>query len=380
MVDYIIANKPAIFPSTVAPNETINSSALWTTSLPPTTADAYSPATISVGNNSLHPCLWILYEDVNNSGVRAWDVALVIPNTLFLLFLLLTLKQAYGKLKHSDSPIFTLFYILVFLVAVISVIRCVVSMTVNAATDVGSDIDKILWLVLKFFLLATELSVLIFGLAFGHLDSKSSIKRVLIVTTFVAFTYSVTQGVLELVYPDHRLQAANKNFGVYAHGGMLFWFVSSTFFFLVYTCVFLLPFTKLKEKIQLPSKTSFYVYVLILALLNLLQAVGSILLYKDVQAGLCLVDVTTYLYFTCFAPLVYCTFLMEFLRAPASTIFFSYKAQTEEADDEVHQIPNAYISSPKDHDILGYDSTEFDGQSSMLVINSTDVPPIIVDI
>jgi len=40
-------------------------------------------------------------------------------------------------------------------------------MSVNAATVGGEYADKILWLVVRFFLLATEMSVVIFGLAFG---------------------------------------------------------------------------------------------------------------------------------------------------------------------------------------------------------------------
>ena len=50
---------------------------------------------------------------------------------------------------------------------VISVIRCVVSMTVNASAEVGGYVDKGLWITVRFFLLAMELSVVIFGLAFG---------------------------------------------------------------------------------------------------------------------------------------------------------------------------------------------------------------------
>lgn len=50
---------------------------------------------------------------------------------------------------------------------VISVIRCIVSMTVNASAVVGGYVDKGLWITVRFFLLAMELSVVIFGLAFG---------------------------------------------------------------------------------------------------------------------------------------------------------------------------------------------------------------------
>lgn len=55
----------------------------------------------------------------------------------------------------------------VFLNVVISVIRCVVSMTVNAAAVVGGYVDTVLWITVRFFLLSTEMSVVIFGLAFG---------------------------------------------------------------------------------------------------------------------------------------------------------------------------------------------------------------------
>lgn len=50
----------------------------------------------------------------------------------------------------------------------ISVIRCAVSMSVNAAALIGGYVDTILWVSVRFFLLSTELSVLIFGLAFGE--------------------------------------------------------------------------------------------------------------------------------------------------------------------------------------------------------------------
>lgn len=40
-------------------------------------------------------------------------------------------------------------------------------MTVNAAANVGGKVDKVLWVTVRFFLLSTEMSVVIFGLAFG---------------------------------------------------------------------------------------------------------------------------------------------------------------------------------------------------------------------
>ena len=40
-------------------------------------------------------------------------------------------------------------------------------MAVNPATNIGGKADKVLWVTVRFFLLSTEMSVVIFGLAFG---------------------------------------------------------------------------------------------------------------------------------------------------------------------------------------------------------------------
>ena len=50
----------------------------------------------------------------------------------------------------------------------ISLVRCIVSMTVNASVAAGGYADKVLWIMVRFFLLSTEMSVVIFGLAFGE--------------------------------------------------------------------------------------------------------------------------------------------------------------------------------------------------------------------
>nr|XP_008540372.1 PREDICTED: transmembrane protein adipocyte-associated 1 [Equus przewalskii] len=180
-----------------------------------------------------HRCLLLLYEDIGTSRVRYWDLLLLIPNVLFFIFLLWKLPFARARICVTSSPIFITFYILVFVVALVGIARAVVSMTVSTS-DAATVADKILWEITRFFLLAIELSVVILGLAFGHLESKSSIKRVLAITTVLSLAYSVTQGTLEILYPDAHLSA--EDFNIYGHGGRQFWLVSSCFFFLLCRC------------------------------------------------------------------------------------------------------------------------------------------------
>ncbi|XP_076972439.1 transmembrane protein adipocyte-associated 1 isoform X5 [Tamandua tetradactyla] len=189
-----------------------------------------SPPPLAPNISVPHQCLLLLYEDIGTSRVRYWDLLLLIPNVLFFIFLLWKLPSARAKIRVTSSPIFITFYILVFVVALVGIARAVVSMTVSTS-DAATVADKILWEITRFFLLAIELSVVILGLAFGHLESKSSIKWVLAITTVLSLAYSVTQGTLEILYPDAHLSA--EDFNIYEHGGRKFWLVSSCFFFLL---------------------------------------------------------------------------------------------------------------------------------------------------
>jgi len=82
------------------------------------------------------------------------------------------------------------------------------------------------------------------------------------------------------------------------------------------------------------AKKSFYVYAFLLSVLNLIQAIGSALFFGQHIEGLCAVDITTYLYFTLFTPLVYWTFLAQFFSSTQSVIMFSYKPQLDDNIEE----------------------------------------------
>lgn len=315
----------AQYNSSVSPSAPENTSA-FPTLTPDTQSNISKP----------HRCLQVLYEDIGHSRVRYWDLLLLIPNVAFFVFLMWKLPSARAKIRVTSSPIFITFYLLVFVVAAVGITRAIVSMTVSASSA-ATIIDKVLWEITRFFLLTIELSVIILGLAFGHLESKSSIKRVLGITAVLALAYSITQGTLEIIYPDSHLSA--EDFNIYGHGGRHFWLASSCFFFLVYSLIVILPKTPVRERISLPSKRSFYLYAAILSLLNFVQGLGSSLLCAGLIEGLCCVDVTTFMYFSAFAPLIYVTFLKGFFGSEPK-ILFSYKSQVDEPDEsDVHLPP-----------------------------------------
>lgn len=62
---------------------------------------------------------------------------------------------------------------------------------------------------------------------------------------------------------------------------------------------------------------SFYFYCLILGIVCLFQSIGSFLVYFNVGDnvdGLCILNLTTFIYYTLFGPLVYYVFLRKFFQ------------------------------------------------------------------
>lgn len=131
------------------------------------------------------------------SSIRLWDVAILIPNLLFLGFLCILFQRARIKLYATNSPVFLCFYGLIWICAIFSVLRSVISMGLSSAhvdMSVQDVTNKILWTIVRFALLTAEISVLIFSLAFGHLESRHSIRAVLTTTGIIALVFSVVQG------------------------------------------------------------------------------------------------------------------------------------------------------------------------------------------
>ncbi|CAL4179913.1 unnamed protein product, partial [Meganyctiphanes norvegica] len=280
----------------------------------------------------------ILFLEPSKKKVRVWDLLLLLPTLVFLLGLLFKINSARLKLRAVHSPIYATFYGLIWLNTVVSVARAIVSMTVNAATPSGDEANKLLYVIVRFFLLATEMSVVVFAVFFGHLDNRTSIRRVLGVTSMIALPYSVVQGILELVKPDPNFHVESKDYDLFGHGGSLFWLISSVFFTLVYAFILVLRLDCLRKRflflLWMPMKISFYVYLCFLLILNLLSSLGSGLYYSGRPDGLCIINFSTWTYFSCLTPLIYYTFISDFFgyqnREQVENIVFSYKSEDEE--------------------------------------------------
>ena len=147
-------------------------------------------------------CKQILFEGItSNSTVRAWDILIVIPNLCFFAFLLLRLKRSREKLTSVNTPTLTILYSLVWICSFASIGRCFLSMIIALVTQkqIDEKEDKLLWLVLRMFLFATEVCVMAFALLSGYLaEAKSSVRRIVIGSVIGSLAFTFLQGCLEM--------------------------------------------------------------------------------------------------------------------------------------------------------------------------------------
>jgi len=315
-----------------------------------------------MGHTKASSCKRILYETIGEH-TRVWDVLILLPNIAFLAFLLFRFRKARRRLSETNAPIMSAFYTLVLVSTSVSVFRsaiAIMSCNVNGhAAFNGRAADKVLWVVLRAFLLATEISVLAFALLTAHLDSKASIRRVVLVASSASFLYSAVQMGLEFGHPDTAFKVTGDQV-LFGHGGRTFWALSSAFFALVYAAVLVLPLLPCRHSVMMPQKRSFYYYVTFLMVLNVVQAVGAGMAESSSHAvnnpGLCFVNMTTYVYFVAFTPIVYFAFLAQFFGSHFAqpTMLFAYKAQNDEMEDFTLQQPGVTGTMEED-DIFSQD-------------------------
>jgi len=65
------------------------------------------------------------------------------------------------------------------------------------------------------------------------MESRSSIRYVLITTSFISLAYSASQGALEIFMPDSIFRINSKDLNLFGHGGIVFWLISSVIFTMV---------------------------------------------------------------------------------------------------------------------------------------------------
>ncbi|EGT41138.1 hypothetical protein CAEBREN_13060 [Caenorhabditis brenneri] len=142
-------------------------------------------------------------EEKFEKRTRYWDAAILLPNLLFLLFLILKCGSVIRKLQAGNSPVLRAFTLLVYVSTLVNIIRCIYSMTLSMTDGLEQTVDQTLWIVIKFFYLTAEYCALTFGLLFGHLDNGKSILVALMGTLLVSIPHTAVQVIVEMKIIDN---------------------------------------------------------------------------------------------------------------------------------------------------------------------------------
>jgi len=293
-------------------------------------------------------CVRFRTEKILSSTIRYFDTIILIPNLLFLLFLIIKWFHTRAKLNSSKPLLFTV-CCLIFTVSFVNILRCLYAMSfADQRSSVKTIILKILWLLVRFILLCTELSLLFFGIYFGRSNpNRQWLKttKILIISSICSLIYTIIQAVLEFLGDTRPSNFQMTNYNLYSYGGMKFLLISSSIFLIMYIIIFFLPCLCRPHRKYLPIRRSFYIYCLIMAFINMIQILATILnLTNATKFSMCIVDGTTCIFYICFAPFVYHQFLRRALSSQTLIPQVMYADSTINDDGEDDDLIDSEIN------------------------------------
>ncbi|CAK0752156.1 hypothetical protein CVIRNUC_002124 [Coccomyxa viridis] len=274
----------------------------------------------------------------SNGASLIYTVVYGLPDLLFLLFLGWRFMPSMRKLQHQESHIMTTYYVFLWVVGLLNLLRCFA--LVAEAQQSSPFLLNVLWLMTRFGLVMLEVSVVVFLLQ-GYLTSG---REALVRTLWMSGAYAAFENLVSMGY----IFGARVPLFLFWQGGgndmswrkWEVWLAHTLLFMVVYALILILPYTKWRDR--LPAKPSFYRYIVVLFTVNLLAALGAILLGCEIGAGYCVYGLASFLYYSIYPPLLYITFLAEFF-----------------SDDEGLDMDMMYYSEMKDAGYFDESHEEF---------------------
>ncbi|CAN6470290.1 unnamed protein product [Victoria cruziana] len=231
------------------------------------------------------------------------EMGLVIASFLFLAFLLSQTKKSFPKLVHGRSHVMIVYYVILWIVAVLNFLWCLLQ-----AWECDANKESA-WNLLSLFtttgMLFLEVSLLAFLLRGNRLSGLDSLTRILIISGSIVCvdfilkaTYVFGFGVPLFVY--NKVHSDGRKWGLWAFHKLL---LTS-----VYALVFAMYHTKWRD--MLPARPAFYKYTTAMLIVNGMTLLACALMGTGYGFGVWLYSHVIYHAF--YLPLTYLTFLADF--------------------------------------------------------------------
>ena len=284
------------------------------------------------------PCKAILHSHIGDSNLRVWDILLLTPNIVFILFLFLRLANIRMKLRTTNSHVLRMFHSLVVSLSLTSAFRCFTSIILYLSNPVHDVTDTLIWQTAHLIFLTGELIVGVLVMTGGKVENDTVIhcKRVMVLGAVISMVVSSVQLYLELHQPYYGYLVLATNYHMFGHGGPVFLAITSFMMILFYFAMFIVGITSARQDTFSPSGYRYYLYSLAMLFSHVLASIGGATLSVKINSGLCLINMATYFYFVIFAPLIYFCFLQPHFSTSQSSFQFSYRSHLDE-EDEYHE-------------------------------------------
>ncbi|XP_024387486.1 protein CANDIDATE G-PROTEIN COUPLED RECEPTOR 2 [Physcomitrium patens] len=284
---------------------------------------------LSPGDNpeqDLPVCLRLISPPATNGFTGLlYNVVMALPALLFLLFLLAHLRSSVRKLLHSQSHIMAAYYAFLWVICVLNICWCLLEIQ-QAKNHDQETAWNIMSLLTRFGLVLLEVSVVVF-MSQGYLISGWD---ALLRTLLFSGIFATVDAIVKAVYIfglGIPLFTKQEDAGDWNKWG--FWLLQNLFFSAVYVIILALPYTRWRDR--LPARPSFYRYVTVLFALNGIEGFGSLLLGIGASFGYCVYGFASFAYYALYPPLLYSTFLSEFLGEEDVQMEDAYYSEMKDA-------------------------------------------------
>ncbi|CAN6477328.1 unnamed protein product [Victoria cruziana] len=242
-----------------------------------------------------------------SSGCHGWwlDAGLVVPSFLFLVFLLSQAKKSITKLAHGRSYIMITYYALLWIVAVLNFLWCLLQAW--QCTSGKEFAWNLLSLSTTTGMLFLEVSLLAFLLQGNQYSGLEALMRTLIISgIIVCFDFFLKViyifGFSVPLFVDNKEEQDQ-------HKWML-WVLHRFFLTSVYAVVFFMHHTKWRDR--LPARPAFYNYTGVMLFVNATALFACALMGIGAGFGFWLYSLTVLIYHAFYLPFIYLTFLSDF--------------------------------------------------------------------
>lgn len=222
------------------------------------------------------------------------------------------LSYSWPRTRHqlATSPLLpSALHLLLLLATSTAFLRALLLLALPTHTHTEGVKDKVAWSITRTCSFALELCSLLL-LALSPPPSSQGARRALALLAGAAAAWGVFLVVVELAAPAKEFHVYSACTRLYGEGGGLFTALTALLLALLYTALLL-------QHAHAPRHAAPALLFLSAGLvLQALRALGGILLYCDVAAGICLTAGTLYLLTTCLPPLAWALLLRPALAAP----------------------------------------------------------------